>query len=72
MAMARDTRLAEEAQREAEAFAERNRRVGEADPLDAGARVTPGRRPEPDLSPLEVEPDRKVGKRTIRYERPGE
>ena len=92
--MARDGRLVEAAQREAEAFAERNRHVGEVDPLDARSRAQASRpqakgRPAPravrpeagpsiaepageSLDPIDLEPERRVGKRTIRYERPGE
>jgi hypothetical protein len=69
--MQRDDRLAERAQRDAERFLERTRHVGEATPIDAKARVTRHAAPHA-TEPVELAPERTIGKRTIRYERPGE
>lgn len=70
----RDERLAERAHREAERFLERTRRIGEATPIDSRTRVTrhPGPNAATSVEPVELAPERTVGKRTIRYERPGE
>ena len=79
----RDQRTADRLDRETKRFVQRTKHIGEASPIDAAAplgiprgptRTTPpvGRGQDPDLSPIEMEPDRAVGKKTIRYERPGE
>ncbi len=79
----RDHRAADRVQRESERFLERTKHIGEASPIDATSRLRtalkPGRDVPPvgsgnnqDLAAIPIEPDRAVGRKTIRYERPGE
>jgi hypothetical protein len=77
-AIARDIRVADRAARDVKRFAKRAEAIGTVNPLDAGARIQapraqgPRTQAEADLSPIALEPERQVGKKTIRYERPGE
>lgn len=79
-AIERDIRVADRAAEDAKRFVQRARRIGEVNPLDSATKVDRGPRharqeagrQAPDLSPIDIEPERTLGKRTIRYERPGE